>query len=140
MCYVKLSKAYDEINHDVMIDKVHKWSLPKITVRTIGYMLKNAFADVRFNIGTGEKWKINTGSRQGGILSTISFNSYVKGCIADIANHDGGCKIKLIKWNTFAYADDIILVVPSLKVLLKLIDILGESKKNISPKINIKNS
>ena len=40
---IYLSKAFDEINHDVMIDKLLKSSLPKIIVRTIGYTLKNVF-------------------------------------------------------------------------------------------------
>ena len=46
---IDLSKAFDEINHDVMIDKFLKSSLPQIIVRTIGYMLKITFTDVPFN-------------------------------------------------------------------------------------------
>ena len=73
---IDLSNAFDEITHDVMIDKLFKTSLPKITVRTIGYMLKNTFTDVHFNNGKGEKWKINKRSRQGGILTPLLFNFY----------------------------------------------------------------
>ena len=35
-----------------MLNKLHKSRQPKITIRTIGYVLKNTFADVRFNNGT----------------------------------------------------------------------------------------
>ena len=42
--------------------------------------------------------------------------------------------------NVLAYADDIVLMAPSLKGLQKLIDTLGESIKKISLKINIKKS
>ena len=80
----KTLNAFNEINHDVMIDKLLKWSLPKIIVRTIGNILKKTFADVSFNNGKGEKWKINKGSRKGGILSSLLFNFYMKGCIEDI--------------------------------------------------------
>ena len=63
----------------------YPWSpFRNIIVRTIGYMLKNTFADVRFNNRISDKWKINKGSRQGGILSPVLFNFYVKGCIEDI--------------------------------------------------------
>ena len=57
------------------------------------------------------------------------FNFYTKGCIEDIVNHDVGCKIGHIKWNILPYADDIVLMAPSLKGLQRLLDILGESIK-----------
>ena len=46
---INLSRAFDQINHDVMIDKLLKSSLPKIIVRTIEYMLKNTYHGVSFN-------------------------------------------------------------------------------------------
>ena len=103
-------------------------------------MLKNTFADVRFNNGISDKWKINKGSRQGGILSPVLFNFYVKGCIEDIINQEVGCKIGLVRWNVLAYADDIVLMAPSLNGLQKLIDTLGESIKKIRLNINAKKS
>ena len=48
---IDLSKVFDEVNHDLMINKLLKSSLPKILVRTIGYMLINRFADVCSNSG-----------------------------------------------------------------------------------------
>ena len=42
---------FDEINHDVVVDKLFKSSLPNIIVKTIGYMFKYSFADVVFNNG-----------------------------------------------------------------------------------------
>ena len=48
---IDLSKAFDEINPDIMIDKSLKSSLPEIIVRTVENVLKNTFADVRFNNG-----------------------------------------------------------------------------------------
>ena len=60
---IDLSKAFDQINHDVMIDNLLKYSLQKVIVRTTGYMLKNTFAGVLLNNGKGEKWEINRGSR-----------------------------------------------------------------------------
>ena len=65
-------------------------------------------------------WKKNEGSHEGGILSTLLFNFYIKVCIDDIVNHNVGCMIWLIKWNVLAYADNIVVVDPSLKDLQKL--------------------
>ena len=77
----------------------------------------------------GEKWNINKVLRQGGIISPLVFNLYIKGCTEDIVNHDAGCNIALIKWNVIAYAGDIVLMASSFKSLQKLIDVLGESIK-----------
>ena len=71
-----------------MIDIYLVSCLPKTTSRTIGYMLKNKFADVRLTNGKGIKWEINKGLRQGGILSPLLFYFYIKGCIEDIVAHD----------------------------------------------------
>ena len=116
-------------------------------------MLKNTFSDLRFNDGKGEKWKINIGPRQGGILSLLLFNFYICTeyvlntvetkymywicteyvlnfwCTEDIVNHDVRCKIRLIKWNLLSYADYIVIMSPSLKGLHKLIDNIRESIK-----------
>ena len=110
-----------------MIDKLFKSSLLKIIVRTIRYMLNNTFPDVvkyiftiaRSNSEKGE-WKLNTGSRQGGILPPLPFNFYINGCVQDIVNHDIGCTIVLIKWNVIAHANDIVLMAPSLKRFAKV--------------------
>ena len=71
---IDFSNAFDEINHDIMINKLLKSSLANTIVRTIGYMLKYSFTDVLFNNGRGEKWKVNKGSRQEGILLPLLFN------------------------------------------------------------------
>ena len=78
---------------------------------------------------------MNKESLQGGIISPLLFNFDTKGCIEDIVIHDLECKIGLIKWNLLAYADDIALMDPSLKVLQKLFDILGE--RLLSKSLNI---
>ena len=70
-------------------------------------MLKNTFADVRFD-------NRNKGSCQGGILSSLFFKLYIKGCIGDIVNHDVGCKIGLINRNVLVYTDDIVLMASSI--------------------------
>jgi len=71
---IYFSNTFDEINHDVMMDKLLKSSLPNTIVRIIEYMLKYSFADVLFYDGKGDEWKINKGSRQEGILLPLLLN------------------------------------------------------------------
>ena len=74
------------------------------------------------------------------VLTPLLFNFCTKGCVEDTVNHYVGCQIGLLKWNVLAYADDIALITPSLKDLQKLIDISGDSIRNISLKIDVKKS
>ena len=85
---IDFQNAFDEINNDAMINKLLKSSL------------------------------INKGSHQGGIQSPLLFNFYIKGCNEDIVNHNVGCRIGLIKWDTLAHANDIVFMAPSLKLIL----------------------
>ena len=68
---------------------------------------------------------IGDGTKQGGILSPFLFTRYIRPLLAVISSSNVGCHIGGIAVNTFAYADDIVLLAPSwhaLQDLLKLLD------------------
>ena len=56
------------------------------------------------------------GTRQGGVLSPYFFSRYIRDLIVGIANSGVGCKLSGHFVNVLAYADDIVLIAPSLNV------------------------
>ena len=77
---------------------------------------------IRWDDADSIKFHISNGVRQGGILSPIFFNIYIKNLFLDnFTASNLGCHFAGIFMSAFAYADDIELLVPSLSALLKMI-------------------
>ena len=135
-----LSKAYDKININLLIDKLVSADLPLPLVKIIGFMLKNTHVNVRCNGYLGREFKVMNGARQGGIISSIIFNFYIDECINIVSNMDIGCVLKHEKANIVAYADDIIVMAPSSNALQIIVDVIGANLLKLCLKVNVDKS
>ena len=88
--------------------------------------------------GVGSKeWHACRGLRQGGILSAYLFVFYFDNILNEIASMPYGCRLGLAKVNVLAYADDVVLLAPSMTALQNLVDkfvdlaVLYESEINV---------
>ena len=63
---------------------------------------------------------ISNGIRQGGILSPYLFNVYVDELSGNLNSQHKGCYIGDVCVNHLSYADDMVLMVPNIKVLQAL--------------------
>ena len=135
--FMDLSKAFDNINHKILIDKLLKTDLPRMLVNILSAMFQNTYAHVKFDNIHGNPWRITSGTRQGGILSPLLFNFYLRSLVEEIAKLDVGCRLDVLKFNILVYADDIILLAPSrsgLQILInKLYDCLSEINLEVNP-------
>ena len=73
-----------------------------------------------------DSFYIRNGVRQGGILSPMLFNLYVDGLSRSLNSLNIGCKIGPRLVNHLAYADDLVLICPSVKGLQRLVDVCQE--------------
>ena len=73
-------------------------------------------AQVRWGSHISDSFYIRNGVRQGGILSPMLFNLYVDGLSRSLNSLNIGCKIGPRLVNHLAYADDLVLICPSVKV------------------------
>ena len=138
--FIDLCKAFDTIDHSILINKLECSNLPSYVVRCLTYMIRNTHVHVTVNNLIGSSWKVKSGLRQGGILSGILFNYYIKDCIGEILKSNEGCTIGAYKTNIIAYADDIVLMCPSVNGLQKLVGSLGVMLKQIKLKVNVTKS
>ena len=121
-CFLDFSKAFDKINHSVLISKMMKCNIPSFLINIFDEMFNNQYVHVSFNGANGEEWKLRNGCRQGSVLSPILFSFYINDLLDDLCNMDEGCSIGYYKTNVIGYADDISLIAPSSKALQSLLD------------------
>ena len=135
--FFDISKAFDSVDHCILIKRLLKLNIPKVYVSLIKFWYSNQFVKVRFESEFSCEWKLCNGVRQGGILSGLLFNLYIDLILEKITKSNIGCKLGLYMSNVIAYADDIVLLAPSALGLQKLMNIFELEIKKIKLKINL---
>ena len=128
-CFLDMSKAFERINHSLLVGKLHETSLPKFVVFAIEKILSNSYAKVHCHGAHSNSWKIEKGSRQGGILSAHLFSIYIDQILETLLKENYGCYLGINKINVQAYADDLVIFGPTSSGLRKLLS-LFESLAN----------
>ena len=70
-----------------------------------------------------DNFLITNGVRQGGILSPLFFNVYMDCLSESLRNTQTGCNVGGVMINHLTYADDLVIISPSVKGLQRLLDI-----------------
>ena len=124
-CFIDIKKAFDSVDHIILMDKLVNCGVPSIYVNLIAYWYGNQYVSVRYMSEYSSEWKIGNGVRQGGILSGLFFSLYIDQLLNDLTNMSVGCNYGILKSNIIAYADDIVILAPtseSLKILIKSVN------------------
>ena len=135
-CFIDISKAFDSVNHDILMKRLLSCGIPDQYVLFLQHLYNNQFVSVRYKSCMSQEWKVNSGVRQGGVLSGLLFSVYINDMINNIANMKEGCRMGIHSSNIIAYADDIVLLAPSLKGLQTLLDKASVDSLNLDLKFN----
>ena len=107
--FIDLSKAFDMVNYNLLINKLIDTGIPGDITKLIYVYLNNQNARIVWNNIKGFYKKINTGVRQGGILSPLLFKIYINELLMKFNELEQGCKLGISKLNILAYADDVVI-------------------------------
>ena len=135
-CFIDIKKAFDSVDHKILLEKLIHSKIPKIYVNLIKFWYGNQKVCVRFGNSTSESFNICNGVRQGGVLSSLFFNVYIDSILNEISRMKYGCKLGMTNSNIIAYADDIVLLSPSATGLQILIDKIHELSNIVKLAIN----
>ena len=91
---------------------------------------------VRFGSAISSFVSLECGVRQGGVLSPHLFNLYIDDVINRISNSKYCCNVRFACVSIFMYADDLILMSPSITVLQKLFKIVEDELMALEMSIN----
>ena len=136
--FVDLSKAFDLVDHKILIDKLVKCNVPIDIIRILGVYLRNQLACIRFGSSYSDWHYVNLGVRQGGILSPLLFKFYIDSILSNINKVDFGCRFGISRLNGIAYADDLVLIAKSSHDLNILFCQLDNDIRSLRLKINEK--
>ena len=107
------------------------------------YYLRNQTAYVKWNGISSNVLQIRTGTRQGGCISPFIFKLYIDNMIREVSNADilanePPCKLGILKFSILAYADDVVLIAPSKKMLTRLYTVFINKILDLRLKLNKK--
>lgn len=90
------------------------------------YFYGHQSVHVKFKSSFSNSWNSGNGVRQGAILSPILFCVYVDDLISDLSRSKLGVKQGLDYSNIISYADDMVLLSPSVAALQRLLNMFSQ--------------
>ena len=138
--FLDASKAFDKVKHSTLYKTLIDKNICPIILRMIILMYKNNNAKIKWNNDYSGVFRMTNGTKQGGVLSPYLFTLYLDPLINTIKNSGYGCHIGKTPYNIFAYADDVVILSPTLTALNKLIKLCEIYSKNFLLNFNITKS
>ena len=101
--------CYSELFNILLDKKV----CPRI-VQLLCYMYLNQACCVKWNSKNSYDFTVSNGVKQGAVISPIPFSTYMDILFKQLKHNGIGCHVGLVYAGAFGYADDVVLVAPSL--------------------------
>ena len=140
ICTVDLTKAFDRVNYYGLLSKIIDRNVPCSIVFLLLEWFEKSFSKVKWGSALSSSVKLSAGVRQGGILSPLFFAVFVNDVLIKLENSKLGCHIKGKCFNSFMFADDLILLSISLRDAQRLIDICSKEFCDLDLSINLNKS
>ncbi|KAJ0170988.1 hypothetical protein K1T71_013760 [Dendrolimus kikuchii] len=120
-CFLDLSKAFDLVSYDLLWQKLKDKDLPVELIELIRSWYLGQENEVRWGSELSDPYRLECGVRQGGLSSPLLFSIYVDDLIEKLSSLQVGCSIDGACINNISYADDMVLLAPSVAALRKML-------------------
>lgn len=121
VCVMDLTKAFDLVKHSVLFQKLINRGLSPICIRLLLNIYMNQQANVLWNGRHSDRFPILNGVKQGAVLSPLLFCVYIDELFSILRKKKDGCWVKKEFHGIVGYADDLLLMAPTLEGLQKMI-------------------
>ena len=140
LCALDVSKAFDKMNHHGMFIKLMNRRVPVSLLSMLENWFSNCITYVKWSGSCSNSFSLTCGIRQDGVLSPYLFAVYIDDLIVDITKLSIGCVSHFVPVCIVVYADDIILLAPSVTALQRLVTVCDSILQSLDLAINIKKS
>ena len=130
------SKAFDRVNYVQLFKLLETRKLNPVYIR---FLLDNYVSQelrVSYNNKSSEWFRVSNGVKQGAVLSPTLFSVYVDNLLRKITDAGLGCNIGHVCCGIIGYADDILLLAPTVQSLNKMINICEDYANEYDIKFN----
>jgi len=131
-----INKAFDKINHFKLFSSLYKTGVPMEIVFVLVNWYGKLCAVVRWNGAYSSLFVIRSGVRQGSALSPALFNLFINVLINSLYANGVGCWVKQIYMGCIMYADDIILLSPTVQGLQDMLNVCYSVSSELSLQFN----
>jgi len=138
LCALDLSKAFDRLNHHGLYIKLMERLLPVQILKVMENWFSACLTCVKWRGCFSQFFRLDTGTRQGGVLSPVLFNIYLDDMVSIVNKSGIGCHIRNVSVAILVYADDILLLAPSVCSLQSLVNICYRELNCLGMEINAK--
>jgi hypothetical protein len=140
LCALDLKKAFDKMNHNGLYIKLMDRHIPNNLLAVLEYWYDLCTTCVRWGNVFSCFFKLKCGVRQGGVLSPYLFACYIDDLVETLQRSGLGCNIKFVPVCIFLYADDIILISPSVDSMQQMLLICQRELAWLDMALNAKKS
>ena len=136
MLALDATKAFDRVDFVKLFSLLLDRNVNPLYIRLLFNMYLDQKIRVNFNSGTSDYFKVSNGVKQGGVLSPVLFSCYINGLIDQLQKCQLGCYVGNLYTGCVAYADDIVLLSPTVDSLRGQIKVAEEFAKEHSMLFN----
>ena len=134
------SKAFDRVEFSKMFNNLLDRGLNVLYTRLLFHMYVQQTIRVRFNQSYSNYFKVANGVKQGGVLSPTLFTCYIDGLLDRLKSSEIGCFVGPEYVGGVSYADDLIILAPSVAALKAMIQVCEQYAVEYHIKFNGKKS
>lgn len=140
VCALDLSKAFDRMNHYALLCKLMQRNYPVQLLTILETWFTVTVTCVKWKERFSRFFSLNVGVRQGGVLSPLFFAMFIDGLVTRVKSVNVGCYLSFSCCCVLLYADDIILLSPSITGLQLLVNACELECDSLDMQINVNKS
>ena len=120
------SKAFARVEYIKLFSLLVNRKLCPVVCRLLLYMYTNQHLCVKWGSHVSREFCVHNGVKQGGILSPLLFTVYVDVLLLRLKQAGLGCHIGNTFVGTVAYADDVVILAPTVNALKSMLNICDD--------------
>ena len=130
------SKAFDRVEYVKMFNLLLSNGLSVLYCRFLAVLYTNQTLSVKWGNYMSRHINVKNGVKQGGVLSPIMFGVYIDVLIKQLSHSKVGCYIGDLFVGALGYADDLVLLAPTLSATNIMLNLANQFEKDYCIEFN----